>query len=100
MINYHAHRQSPDHETRARANFTERHHNVALAAIAREAIELFADATRLERLRRCANPDCTMVFLATNRRRQWCTADACGNRIRVARHYRRTHEPGTPSRER
>ncbi|MGW4485020.1 CGNR zinc finger domain-containing protein [Amycolatopsis sp. NPDC004368] len=66
--------------------------NVALAAIARETIELFADPARLARLRRCANPDCTMLFLATNRRRQWCAGNVCGNRVRVARHYRRTHE--------
>jgi predicted RNA-binding Zn ribbon-like protein len=66
--------------------------NVALAAIARETIELFADPARLARLRRCANPDCTMLFLATNRRRQWCAGNVCGNRVRVARHYRKTHD--------
>ncbi|WP_139810547.1 CGNR zinc finger domain-containing protein, partial [Mycobacterium avium] len=44
---------------------------------------------------RCANPDCSMLFLATNPRRSWCTANICGNRARVARHYhRRTHTTG------
>lgn len=65
--------------------------NVALAAVAREVIELFGDPARLARLRRCANPECTMLFLATNRRRQWCAGNVCGNRTRVARHYRRVH---------
>jgi predicted RNA-binding Zn ribbon-like protein len=64
--------------------------NVALAAIAREAIDLLATPDRLGRLRRCANPTCSMVFLAETARRQWCTSNVCGNRMRVARHYQRT----------
>ena len=73
---------------------TEHGGNAALAAIAREAIELLADPDRLARLRRCANPDCSMLFLAENKRRKWCTANVCGNRVRVARHYQRTHKHG------
>ncbi|MET8637794.1 ABATE domain-containing protein [Streptomyces sp. NPDC004680] len=65
--------------------------NVALAAIAAEAITLLADPQRLSTLRRCANPACSMLFLAENKRRKWCTANLCGNRARVARHYERTH---------
>jgi predicted RNA-binding Zn ribbon-like protein len=68
--------------------------SAALAAIARETIELLTSPERLARLRRCANPTCSMLFLAENKRRQWCTANICGNRARVARHYERTH-PGT-----
>ncbi|MFI5612649.1 CGNR zinc finger domain-containing protein [Amycolatopsis sp. NPDC051903] len=79
---------------------TEHGGNVALAAVAREAIELFGDSERLSRLRRCANPDCTMLFLATNRRRRWCAGSVCGNRVRVARHYRRTHVPSAEQEER
>ena len=65
--------------------------NVALAAIAGEAITLLADPQRLSTLRRCANPACSMLFLAENKRRKWCTGNLCGNRARVARHYERTH---------
>jgi predicted RNA-binding Zn ribbon-like protein len=65
--------------------------NPALAAIAREAIELLTTPERLKRLRRCASPVCSMLFLAENPRRQWCAANTCGNRARVARHYERTH---------
>jgi predicted RNA-binding Zn ribbon-like protein len=64
--------------------------NASLAAIAREAIGLLSSPDRLARLRRCANPTCSMLFVAENRRRQWCTANICGNRTRVARHYERT----------
>ncbi|GAA1891098.1 CGNR zinc finger domain-containing protein [Asanoa iriomotensis] len=71
---------------------TDRGGNAALAATARGAMELLADPTRLARLRRCANPACSMLFLAETTRRQWCTPNICGNRARVARHYRRTRE--------
>ncbi|MFJ6117533.1 CGNR zinc finger domain-containing protein [Streptomyces sp. NPDC092129] len=65
--------------------------NAALAAIAGEAITLLADPQRLSTLRRCANPACSMLFLAENKGRKWCTGNLCGNRARVARHYERTH---------
>jgi predicted RNA-binding Zn ribbon-like protein len=66
--------------------------NPALAAIAREAIELMADPVQRDKLRRCANPSCSMVFLAQNARRVWCSSTGCGNRVRAARHYRRVRE--------
>jgi predicted RNA-binding Zn ribbon-like protein len=65
--------------------------NTRLAAIARDGISVLADPERSSRLRRCANPECSMVFLAENSRRIWCTPNICGNRARVARHYRRQH---------
>ena len=60
--------------------------NVALNYIAREAIGLLTDPERLEKLRRCASPTCSMLFLADTKRRQWCASNVCGNRVRVARH--------------
>lgn len=66
--------------------------NAALAMIARETIELMTDADRLATLRRCANPNCSMVFLAEHKRRQWCIGSRCGNRARVARHYEKTRQ--------
>jgi predicted RNA-binding Zn ribbon-like protein len=59
-----------------------------LAEVARDGIRLLADPRRRAQLRRCANPTCSMLFLAENSRRVWCTANICGNRIRVARHHR------------
>lgn len=64
--------------------------NAALALMARETIELMTDAAQLETLRRCANPNCSMLFLAEHKRRQWCVGSRCGNRTRVARHYEKT----------
>lgn len=69
--------------------------NAALAAIAADAIAVITDPDQRQALRRCANPSCSMLFLATNRRRAWCTANICGNRARVARHYERTHPAPT-----
>jgi predicted RNA-binding Zn ribbon-like protein len=75
---------------------TEQGGNPALAAIAREAIDLLATPDKLSRLRRCANPTCSMLFLAETTRRQWCASNVCGNRMRVARHYQRTHPKVNP----
>lgn len=63
--------------------------NPRLAFIAAEAAEFVSDPARVSRLRRCANPHCQMIFIAVNPRRSWCAPDICGNRARVARHYRR-----------
>jgi len=62
--------------------------------------ELAADAValltgpRATQLRKCANPDCILQFVADNPRRRWCSSAACGNRARVARHYQRHHGAG------
>jgi predicted RNA-binding Zn ribbon-like protein len=69
---------------------TEHGGNPALAATAAAAIDLLGDESRLSTLRRCAGERCSMLFLASNPRRSWCTANICGNRARVARHYART----------
>jgi predicted RNA-binding Zn ribbon-like protein len=60
-----------------------------LAEVARSAIDVLTgpDAARLHR---CAADDCSMLFVATNSSRQWCTAAGCGNRQRVARHADRS----------
>jgi predicted RNA-binding Zn ribbon-like protein len=80
---------APEAETRWHAEYGG---NPALAAIATEVIELMADPVRLSTLRRCANPSCSMLFLAEHKRRQWCVGSVCGNRTRVARHYQRTRQ--------
>jgi predicted RNA-binding Zn ribbon-like protein len=63
--------------------------NPRLAFIATQAAEFLSDPSKVGRLRRCANPACSMIFIAVNPRRSWCTPGVCGNRVRVARHYRR-----------
>jgi predicted RNA-binding Zn ribbon-like protein len=66
--------------------------NPRLAFIATQAAEFLSDPSQVRRLRRCANPACSMIFIAVNPRRSWCTPGICGNRARVARHHRRDHE--------
>jgi len=63
--------------------------NPRLAFIATQAAEFLSDPSKVSRLRRCANPVCSMIFVAVNPQRSWCAPGVCGNRARVARHYRR-----------
>jgi predicted RNA-binding Zn ribbon-like protein len=63
--------------------------NPRLAFIATQAAEFLSDPSQVRRLRRCANPACSMIFIAVNPRRSWCAPGICGNRVRVARHHRR-----------
>lgn len=62
----------------------------ALAPIARSAAELLAAGDRL-RVGRCGNPACILHFYDTtrSRTRRWCSMAGCGNRMKVAAHYRR-----------
>lgn len=66
--------------------------DLAIAAAARSAIEILTEPADLQRLRRCANPNCSMLFINGDTRRRWCTPNICGNRTRVARHYQRHRE--------
>jgi predicted RNA-binding Zn ribbon-like protein len=59
----------------------------ALGAVGRSAVTFLAGPDR-GRLRACGNPGCILFFIAGNRRQQWCS-EACGRRVRVARHERR-----------
>jgi predicted RNA-binding Zn ribbon-like protein len=63
--------------------------NPRLAFIAAQAAQFLSDPENVSRLRRCANPACSMIFASVNPRRSWCAPAVCGNRARVARHYRR-----------
>ena len=50
---------------------------------------------RLDKVRRCANPDCGWLFLDDSRagKRRWCSMSSCGNRAKARRHYHK----GKPS---
>lgn len=58
-----------------------------LATIADATIELLAGPDRA-RVRVCPAPSCGMYFLEARRGQQWCSVP-CGNRARVARHYKK-----------
>lgn len=60
-----------------------------VSQIAEDAVSLFADPQQ-PHLRACLAPGCVLYFTKTHPRREWCSP-ACGNRARVARHYRRHH---------
>jgi predicted RNA-binding Zn ribbon-like protein len=61
--------------------------DIALAEIAGNAIiTLLGD--RGARLRLCEAHGCNRMFIADHRRRRWCSR-TCGDRVRVARHYRK-----------
>ena len=63
--------------------------DVVLAGFATDAIELLSGPLRGE-IRACGAPGCVLLYVRDHPRRQWCS-NACGNRARQARHYRRTH---------
>jgi predicted RNA-binding Zn ribbon-like protein len=62
----------------------------AFSVLANEAIALCTSGDR-ERLTACGGPGCVLYFMKDHTRRNWC-GDACGNRARAARHYRKVRE--------
>ena len=62
-----------------------------LGVIARSVIELLTGERA--RLRVCEAHGCARVYLSASSRRRWCS-DACGNRVRVARHAARRRLTG------
>jgi predicted RNA-binding Zn ribbon-like protein len=67
--------------------------DVVLARLAADAIDLVA-GDRGVALRRCPARGCVRFFLQDHSRRRWCSR-ACGDRVRVARHYERRRTAGT-----
>ena len=72
----------------------------ALSAVARDAIELIG-GPQAGRVRECAAPDCTFLFVDTSRSgvRRWCAATRCGNREHVRKHRSRPAPPDGPGRD-
>ena len=64
-----------------------------LAPVLWTAGDLLAGA-RLDRVRRCANPECGWLFLDDSRagKRRWCSMQSCGNRAKARRHYHKSRE--------
>jgi predicted RNA-binding Zn ribbon-like protein len=58
--------------------------------VARSAADLLT-SDRLDRVRECASPTCSWLFLdsSRNRSRKWCDMAVCGNRAKARRFYRR-----------
>ena len=58
------------------------------AIIALDALTLIANG-QLQRLKRCANSDCVLLFIDESGRRKWCSMKICGNRKKVAKFQHR-----------
>jgi predicted RNA-binding Zn ribbon-like protein len=65
-----------------------------VAMLAELGVELFIGDDH-HRLRACLAPGCVLYFIGRHPRREWCSS-SCGNRARVARHYRRHRPPADP----
>jgi predicted RNA-binding Zn ribbon-like protein len=66
-----------------------------LVPIAESAAGLLSNGD-LSLVRKCENPACILYFYDTtkNHGRRWCSMTACGNRAKVAAHYRRRKGSG------
>ncbi|KRB80029.1 hypothetical protein ASE01_00510 [Nocardioides sp. Root190] len=64
---------------------------LTVGAVARSAIDVVTGSSA-DRLRVCASDACSLLFVATHAKRQWCSSAVCGNRARVARHARRQRQ--------
>lgn len=64
-----------------------------LAPVAASAADLLAGGD-LSYLRKCENPACILYFydVSKNHKRRWCSMNICGNRFKVAAHYKRQRE--------
>jgi predicted RNA-binding Zn ribbon-like protein len=62
----------------------------AVAELAGASIDLLSGPD-LARVRHCANPECSLLFIDRSRpgRRRWCSMERCGNRAKTARYRRR-----------
>ncbi len=61
-----------------------------LARIAYAGASLLS-SPQVKYLKRCSNSECILLFVDTSRSRQrrWCSMDTCGNRSKVATHYKK-----------
>lgn len=65
-----------------------------LGLIAEDAVRIVAEG-RLDRVSVCQHERCALLFLDTSRggRRQWCSMQRCGNRMKAARFEQRRRHP-------
>jgi predicted RNA-binding Zn ribbon-like protein len=87
-------RSKQGYETRFRLHFGEPVH--LLVPIAESAANLLS-TDDLGLVKKCQNPACVLYFYDTtkNHARRWCSMTACGNRAKVAAHYRRKRQDAT-----
>ncbi len=88
-------RTKEGYETQFRRQFTVPAH--LLVPVAESAAD-FLGTGDLGLVRKCQNPTCVLYFHDTtkNHARRWCSMTACGNRAKVAAHYRRNRRDAPP----
>lgn len=82
---------------RRKGGFSQRFHSVATSAqniltpLAEAASDMLCRID-LALIKKCGNPACILYFLDTtkNHTRNWCSMQGCGNRMKVAAHYKRS----------
>jgi len=91
-----AQRQGYPELVRTKVGFKQRFHSLAaqpveLLAILAEAASDLLSSGNLSLIKKCANVSCILFFYDTtkNHMRNWCSMQMCGNRMKVAAHYRR-----------
>ena len=57
--------------------------------ITRSAMELLTSEDEWKRVKQCGRCDWLFIDRSRNRSRRWCSMNACGNRIKMARRYER-----------
>ena len=64
--------------------------DAVLATVARDAVDLLSGGT-LGRLRKCADTQCSILFVDTSRpgKRRWCSMNGCGNKVKKAAYRKR-----------
>ena len=69
---------------------TDAPYEAVLANVARDTIDLLSGSA-LERVRKCADAHCSILFLDTSRpgKRRWCSMNGCGNKVKKAAYRRR-----------
>ncbi|MEK5040445.1 CGNR zinc finger domain-containing protein [Sporosarcina sp. FSL K6-3457] len=65
--------------------------NALTSLIALDALKLIT-SNQVSNIRRCANPDCVLLFIDTHGRRKWCSMNICGNRSKVTRHQQKAQK--------
>lgn len=88
-------RHKRGYETQFRHRFSEPAQ--LLVPIAESAADLLSTG-HLTLVRKCHNPACVLFFYDTtkNHARRWCSMTGCGNRAKVAAHYRRSRRAEAP----
>jgi predicted RNA-binding Zn ribbon-like protein len=71
--------------------------DAAMAMLARDSVRLFGDARLRERIHRCENSGCRVIFYDDSKPglRRWCAPNRCGDRMRARFYWERHQKRGS-----